>query len=302
MQSLIAWVLFHSLLCAHVSVAVQHQMTRATWTQDKADQDNDVQLLDAVMYYRLTKASHQQCEVLRWIQWMIYAGVDKIHVYDTAFDKNVDESILSHVPGIEAFVRKGVVDVVPYPLPHMVDPPYQKPLLMDSTTRWPAKGWRVFLDADEFIFSKQDREKGFLRRYLENQRNSTGVIMLHNAIFGGQGIDLANPAKAKVQQYFFREPNDYTFREKHQKYIAHMGRVCTLDIHYAIPCHGFHTYRPGQPWGRDQMRFNHLWGSRVDEANSRESFVKDMSMLEPFNNATKGTECLQYQGSTTESV
>ena len=121
--------------------------------------------------------------ILRWLEWQRYIGVDHVLMYDTGFPDKNDPRIID-VPGVQELVDRGYVTVVKFPMV-MKAPEQQKPFIRDVNEKFPAKGWRLFLDFDEFVFSPRDTEPGFLRRRLAKLDKNVAILFLHNYIFGG---------------------------------------------------------------------------------------------------------------------
>merc|ERR1711879_268519 len=108
---------------------------------------------------------------------------------------------------------------------------------------------------------------------------STSGVEVMNFIFGGVAQNVTDPLNAsRPEVYVHRQLDQNSIVNPLKKYIAHILRTCTYDIHGTRPLHGFSIQRPS--W--QTLRFNHFWGPRVDLNNAKRWFLEDRLMVEPL--------------------
>jgi hypothetical protein len=240
--------------------------------------------VDAALYMRVWRTDDSN--ILRWLEWQRYIGVDHVLMYDTGFPDKNDPRIID-VPGVQELVDRGYVTVVKFPMV-MKAPEQQKPFIRDVNEKFPAKGWRLFLDFDEFVFSPRDTEPGFLRRRLAKLDKNVAILFLHNYIFGGwkepqermrilpHGENVSYRTHSRPEYFCWRRNDKDSRQNKLTKFVARPPHCSFIGIHTAKPAAG---YKELTAEGSD-IRFNHYWGPRVKIERAKEKgFVEDRSIL-----------------------
>jgi len=214
----------------------------------------DVYFLDAVMFLRLS-SREQDSNLLRWLQWVRFAGVERVYLYDTGYRFN--EGCAIDQDGIAELVSDGFVVIKKWDLAKWPND-RQLQIWQDVNRRFPTHHWRMYLDVDEYILAPNDTHSGFVKRYLMKIPQQVGVIQIHNFLFGGLDlssyeVNVSQATHSLPERYFYRYPDDEAEADTNTKYIAHMSRTCSLSIYFARPCEGFKV-RSTMP---NNMRFNH---------------------------------------------
>jgi len=161
---------------------------------------------------------------------MLYAGIEKVYVYDTGGTFSKHDGRVEDLPGVAELIAAGIVTIYTWLVPnwrksHGAAMKYQLDFYQDSRKKHPRVAWRTYLDWDEFVFSPNDTDAGFLRRYLKNLSSDTGLVLMQNTIFGG--IDrkethrnISSKTHGRPERFVWREPDRIAEKNKLRKYVA----------------------------------------------------------------------------------
>ena len=127
--------------------------------------------------YEKDKAELSTLETEQWIHYMLFAGVDKIYLYD-AFERR-EESIKHWVSsiGLSNVFYIDWHEHTPYTLQGTHVSAYQHALDHVQCD------WHIAMDIDEYPFVIEDKTRGFLRRLMKNATHSE--YSFENYVFSG---------------------------------------------------------------------------------------------------------------------
>lgn len=158
------------------------------------------------MYKEDTKAQLALKELIEWLEWMRYAGVQRFYLYDCYWPERPEEKLLT-MDIIRQYIEKGYVDYTdwskqgkPWTGSGTQIGAYNNALQRHGRQ---ASVWRSHLDTDEYPFVPGDTEPGFLVRYLQRQPEDVGIIMLQNHVYGGNSTGPANMHKMRAARYLY---------------------------------------------------------------------------------------------------
>ncbi len=233
--------------------------------------------------YEKDKAKLTTRELKMWLEYLRYAGVEHVYVYDAWVYER--ESPLAE---LDSFLSDGYVTYIdwhthnPYTIAGTQVAAYQ-----DCIDKYSHENqWQVAIDIDEYPFSPVDTEPGFLFRYIKNYseyHRDTSELTMQNFLFLGkpQNKELMierllrrthSPANVLVKPIY--KPSNVRAQVHHNILKIGKSRVA--------------------PTG--ELRMNHYWGARMQNwgEDTPEILAKtevDNGMM-PIINAFK--ECEQH--------
>eukprot|EP00928_Gymnodinium_smaydae_P061732 TRINITY_DN45754_c0_g1_i1.p1 TRINITY_DN45754_c0_g1~~TRINITY_DN45754_c0_g1_i1.p1 ORF type:complete len:730 (+),score=120.64 TRINITY_DN45754_c0_g1_i1:55-2244(+) len=242
----------------------------------------ELYFLDAVCFVRLQRRG-PDANLVRWLQWMRYAGVERIYMYDTGY--TALQGCAIDVPGVAEMVADNFLIIKKWDLARWPND-RQLQIWQDVNRRFPTHHWRMYLDTDEYLIAPNDTASGFAKRYLARMPQKVGVVQLHNFVFGGidllsYEVNVSEGTHALPERLNYRLPDEDGEADTNTKYIAHMSRTCSLSIYFARPCEGF-KIRSTMP---SNMRFNHYNPKKTQGAKLR--LVEDRLIEAPLEKAAK---------------
>jgi len=135
-----------------------------------------------VRLYRLDPSEMTTVELIQWLQYFYYAGVDHVYFYDS-FSELCESQILA----LQPFVELGMLTYVDW---HDYNPFFLEDTKIvgfqhniDHYGR--EYEWQLQFDIDEYPFHPRDTEPGFLHRLLFNTPHSYSQVLFNNYIFHG---------------------------------------------------------------------------------------------------------------------
>ena len=233
--------------------------------------------------YENDKSELTSAEVKQWLEYLRYAGVEHVYLYD-----------IWQLPGesqreeLSVFIREGYLTYTdwhkynPYTRMKSQLPAYQHCIDnygKDST-------WQAAIDIDEYPFSPSDTSSGFLHRFVKKysmQHSDVSEITMKNYLYLGE--------KDKTKELLI----DRLWRHTHGpanplvKPIYKPNDISSAQIHH-------NRIRRGH--SRDassgELRMNHYWGARLQNwgPDTKESLTKteDDRGMEPIVTAFKRCE------------
>ena len=148
-----------------------------------------------VRIYYVDPAKLTTREMLQWLQYLRYAGVEHVYVYDAYVYKNE-----SQIKALKPFLDDGYVTYVdwssrayPYSIQGTQVAAYQ-----DCMDKWGKDSvWQVAIDIDEYPFSPSDTSENFLPRFLRKfsgvNRNAAEITMLNFLFLGKPLSEVEHP-------------------------------------------------------------------------------------------------------------
>ena len=196
-------------------------------------------------------------ELVQWIQYLRYAGVEHIYVYDAYVHKNESQQ-----QALSSLVSKGFVTYVDW---HKHAYPYtikgtQVTAYQDCIDRWGNDTlWQMATDMDEYPFSSVDTKPNFMQHFVRNfskMNPRVNEIHMANYLFLGTPLnDSDHPLL--IDRFWRRTPNP---GNPLMKPIYKPASVKTADVHRNIIPRGTSMYAP-----HHLLRMNHYWGARLQK-------------------------------------
>ncbi|KJE96282.1 hypothetical protein CAOG_06625 [Capsaspora owczarzaki ATCC 30864] len=199
-------------------------------------------------------------EMLQWIAYMQYAGVEHIYVYDAYFQSMPHEKQEAR---LKPYIDGGYITYYDWSRynPYSIDGT-QVRAYQDCLTRHGREStWTVAMDIDEYPFVLQDFEPGFFARYIrEYSKKNPHVseITAQNFLF------LEGPIP-KAQNDLLMERIRRRTPHAHNALVKPTYRNADLG-----GCQVHHNYvRTGssQDAPPSEYRMNHMWGARLQNWN-----------------------------------
>ena len=208
-----------------------------------------------VRIYVTDRAQLSSREMLQWLMYLRYAGVEHIYVYDAYVLANETQRNV-----LAPLIKEEFVTYIDW---HHRAFPFssyytQIAAYRDCNARWGNDStWRLASDIDEYPFSPSDMEPGFLKRFISNfnaRNKDVSEIYLKNYIF------LGKPLSDKRQPFFigrFLRRTLYPFNDR-VKAIYQPMKVGSAGVHHNVMTLG-RTIEADS----NELRLNHYWGARL---------------------------------------
>lgn len=205
-----------------------------------------------VRIYEKDKANLTSKELLAWILYLRYIGVEHVYLYDVWLYQN--ESQLST---LQMFLDEGYITYTdwhthnPYKTKTTTIAAYQDCIdRQKNETKW-----QVAIDVDEYPFSPMDTAPGFLYRFVErfSERNpQASEICMQNYLYLGKPLD----KELLIERLLRRTPKPFNNLVKpiYQPSNVH------ANIHHNRLITGKTMKAPVQ-----ELRMNHYWGARLQD-------------------------------------
>lgn len=142
-----------------------------------------------VRIYYVDPAKLTTREMLQWLAYLRYAGVEHVYVYDAYIHKNE-----SQVTALKPFLDNGYVTYVDWShkaYPYTIQGT-QVAAYGDCMRRWGKDTvWQAAIDIDEYPFSKEDTGENFLARFIRTfsaKWPDAAEITMQNFLFLGKPL------------------------------------------------------------------------------------------------------------------
>ena len=217
--------------------------------------------LTAVLLVRIYSTDMAQLstrEAVQWIQYLRYAGVEHIYVYDAYVYKNESQQ-----KALSTFIEKGYVTYVDwqkYAYPYSIAGT-QVSAYQDCINKWGNMSqWQIAIDIDEYPFSPTDREQNFmqrfLREYVQNQPKFVlSEISMSNYLFLGKPLDDTDHPFL-IDRIWRRTPKPSNNLVK----PIYKPTSVVANVHHNFLLKGRCKVAPSE-----QLRMNHYWGARLQD-------------------------------------
>ena len=208
-----------------------------------------------VRIYHTDLAGLTSRELVQWLHYLKYAGVDHLYVYDAYAFANESQSRI-----LAPYVQEGYVTYVDWShraVPYSIEGT-QVAAYQDCITRWGNNStWQAAIDIDEYPFSPTDQKPGFMSKFVKSfseQHPDVSEITMQNYLFLGKPLD------DKVQPFLIgrlwrrtRQRGNYLVKPVYKP--AH---VIHALVHHNILRQGKSTDAPDMA-----LRINHYWSTRL---------------------------------------
>lgn len=210
-------------------------------------------LLVRIYYTDLAGLSSR--EMLQWLHYLKYIGVEHLYVYDAYVLRNESQS-----RALAPYVQEGFVTYVDWShraYPYSIDGT-QLSAYQDCITRFGAdSAWQTAIDIDEYPFCLNDQKPGFTARYVKafsELHPEASEITMQNYLF------LGKPLSDSEQTFLIGKLWRRTQRRGNTlvKPIYKPSHVMSAQVHHNALNNGQSLDAPD-----DQFRMNHYWGARL---------------------------------------
>lgn len=234
-----------------------------------------------VRIYAADKAKLTSKELKMWLQYLRYAGVEHVYVYDAW----VHESE-SQLNTLRAFAEDGYVTYTdwhthnPYTIGGTQVASYQH--CIDNFKE--ENQWQAAIDIDEYPFSPKDTSPGFLYRYIKDYSTyhpQISEITMQNFLFLGK----PQPKELMIERLMRRTPKPANPLVK----PIYISKNVRAGVHHNSLRKGRSINAPS-----GELRMNHYWGARLqnwgeDTPEILGKTIPDDSM-QPITDAFKACE------------
>ena len=217
-----------------------------------------------VRIYKNDKSELTTAEVKQWLEYLRYAGVEHVYLYDTWYLPGESQE-----EALDIFIKEKYLTYVDW---HKYNPyireKTQLPAYQHCINKYGKEStWQAAIDIDEYPFSPSDTEPGFLYRFVKRfseQHREVSEITMKNYLFLGE--------KGKEELLMER-----LWRHTHGpsnplvKPIYKPPAIRSAQIHHNSLRSGCTKDAPSS-----DMRMNHYWGARLQNwgPDTKESLAK----------------------------
>ena len=205
-----------------------------------------------VRIYAADKAKLTSKELKMWLQYLRYAGIEHVYVYDAWVEKSESQQSI-----LKAFESDGYITYVdwhthnPYTISGTQVAAYQH--CIDHYKH--ESQWQAAIDIDEYPFSPKDTNPGFLYRYLEDfstYHREVSEISMQNFLFLGKPLE----KELMIERLFRRtpEPSNPLVKPIYKPKNVH------ASVHHNSLRRGTSLKAP-----EGELRMNHYWGARLQD-------------------------------------
>lgn len=187
-------------------------------------------------------------ELEQWVQYMRYAGVSHVYLYDTRHTDAESLAAWAAKHGTSITYVDWLDHSIPWSVADTQNAAYQHAL----DTYGKASDWVVAFDLDEYPFAPNDLEPGFLQRAVAAYSDRVTEISLQNYVF--LGAPCHGEGERVIERITRRSPaplNDLV------KPIYRPYGVAAAEVHHNVLNCGSQVDADG-----NKLRLNHYWGLR----------------------------------------
>eukprot|EP00117_Sycon_ciliatum_P038422 scpid31129/ scgid28554/ len=246
-------------------------------------------LLTAVLLVRVYKADLAQLgvqEVLTWLDYLRYAGVGHVLLYDAYHEQS--ESLQS---GVRQYQETGFltyIDWSAHAKPYSIDGT-QVTAYQSAIQRYGCEShWQIAIDIDEYPFSPIDTKPGFLARYVAKLKNSAPrEYYSRQAIYLSKSDDDEDNSRYKT----LREKEVYSQLHVSLKDATILEVTMGNYLHLGAPHPHTERHLFGRYWRRDGLRSNDLvkpiyrCNPQAVSASIHHNFLSVPGLSVPANNS-----------------
>lgn len=209
-----------------------------------------------VRIYRHDLAKLSSREMIQWLAYLRYAGVQHVYIYDAYVTPDESQRDV-----IEPFVQSGFATYIDW----SVHNPYtiqgtQVAAYQDCVEKFGKESkWQAAIDIDEYPFSPRDLNENFMTRFLEEySKNSADVseITMQNYLFLGKPMDdeIEPLLIARIRRRTPKPANPLV------KPIYKPAAIASAQVHHNGVKSGHSRDSPDM-----MLRMNHYWGARLQD-------------------------------------
>ena len=213
--------------------------------------------------YEKDKAKLTSAELKMWLQYLRYAGVEHVYIYD-AFVYQSE----SQLPHLKEFLKDGYVTYVdwhkynPYTISGTQVKAYQNCINVYQKE----SQWQAAIDIDEYPFSPRDQSPGFLSRYMKQYEKTypdVSELSMQNFLFLGKPLN----KELMIERVMRRTPQRSNVLSKP---IYRTANIHSASVHHNSIQRGRSANAPQR-----ELRLNHYWGARLQNwGNDTEETLK----------------------------
>ncbi len=238
-----------------------------------------------VRIYESDKANLTSREMLQWLEYLRYAGVEHVYVYDAWVHHEESQE-----PVLSTLINKGFVTYIdwhehnPYTIASTQVAAYQHCIdqYSNETT------WQTAIDIDEYPFAPNDTKPGFFHRFVQHIEKSqvfkdVTEVSMENFLYLGKPLKrlfLIDRVRRRVPQpaNILVKP---VYKPKHVRAQVHHNTLKKGRAMNASP---------------KELRMNHYWGARLQDWGEDTPKILEMTIpdysIKPIVTALK--ECKQF--------
>ena len=157
--------------------------------------------------------------LVEWVEHHLGIGVEHFVLYD-------NNSVIPAKQTLEAYVRKGVVEVIDCPITNTPQVKAYSHCLFSMHDR---ADWIAYIDIDEFIVLKKHRD---IHAFLADYDEYAGVC-LNWVIYTANG-HIAKPEGPVMQNYTEPLPGDFPANRHVKSIVQPVGVGIVVSPHYAL--------------------------------------------------------------------
>ena len=211
--------------------------------------------LTAVLFVRIyehDKANLTTRDLLQWIRYYLYIGVEHIYIYDSYVIEREGQ-----MEDLTEYIKSGIITYLDWHEKNPYTMEIQVEAYQDAIDRYKHDTvWQMALDMDEYPYSPVDTDPGFLARFVsefEQRNEGLSEITLSNYLVLGER-DLS---KSWFIEQIFRETNKEANKLAKPIYIP---KNVKAQLHHNHLISGSSKNLPG-----NEIRFKHYWGGRLQD-------------------------------------
>ena len=246
-----------------------------------------------VRIYFTDKAKLSSREMIQWLQYLRYAGVEHVYVYDAYVHRNESQKSV-----LRPFIESGYVTYTnwsayawPYSTVKTQVSAYQ-----DCIDKYGNDSVQTAIDIDEYPFNPVDTSHGFLQRFLrptnifsdslEGLKAEIAELSMNNFLFLGQPLD-DNIHPLLIDRIWRRTPKP---SNHFVKPIYRVNGIAKPGVHRnhlkrGLKCKEIPSHL---------LRMNHYWGARLQNWGPDTKEILSMTIPDDSMKAIIGniTDCL----------
>ena len=194
-------------------------------------------------------------EMLQWLMYLRYAGVEHVYVYDAYIFANESQR-----DALAPLIDEEYVTYIGWhhrAFPYSIDGT-QVAAYQDCIDRYGKNfKWQTAIDIDEYPFSVKDKKPGFMKRFISafSERYKTvSEISMNNYLFLGKPLD-DKSRPLLIDRIWRRTPSP---GNNLVKPIYQPLKIMAASVHHNVLRHGMCLVA-----GDNELRMNHYWGARL---------------------------------------